>query len=133
MFRKFSVEALIDSSSKVNVIQPSFAKDLGLRICKINVDAQKIDCSRLKTYEIVIVFFQVDDKDRKSRFFEETFLLIDIGMNIAFEIRFLTLSNVKINSNNKKLKLRLYTVADHLSNTRQVELVRKKKFVIVVL
>lgn len=36
-FIEFPVEALINSASDVNVMQPSFAKNLGLRICKVNV------------------------------------------------------------------------------------------------
>lgn len=41
----------------------------------------------------------MDDKDWNSSFFEETFLLTDISMDIAFQILFLTLSNVEVNEN----------------------------------
>lgn len=43
---------------------------------------------------MVIVFFLVDNKDKKSCFFEETFLLADISIAIAFGMFFLILSNV---------------------------------------
>lgn len=45
-------------------------------------------------FGMVIASFLVDDKNRKSHFFEKTFLLADINMNIVFGISFLTLSNV---------------------------------------
>lgn len=41
-FSKFSVVALINSASKVNAMQPSFAKELGPRICKTDVGIQKM-------------------------------------------------------------------------------------------
>lgn len=64
------------------------------------MDTQKIDNYRLKTCEIVIVFFSIDNKNRKSCFFEKTFLLTDISIYITFEIAFLIMSNIKINFNN---------------------------------
>lgn len=36
-FGRFSIEALIDSGSKVHTTQPSFVRKLGLRICKTDV------------------------------------------------------------------------------------------------
>lgn len=86
------------------MIQPSFAKKPVFRISKIHVGTQKIDGSKLESYRIMIALVQLDDKDRKSRFFEKTFLLADISLNIAFGMLFLILSNVKINFENRKLK-----------------------------
>lgn len=54
---------------------------------------EKIDSSILKTYEMVILSFPIDHKDRKSYFLEETFLLVEISINIAFRMSFFTLSN----------------------------------------
>lgn len=45
---------------------------------------KKIEGSRLETFEMVIASFGVDDKHRKPRFFEETFLLVEISRDIAF-------------------------------------------------
>lgn len=49
---------------------------------------------------MVIVSFQMDDKDKKSRFFEKTFLVADINMDVAFRMSFFTLNNIKVNFNN---------------------------------
>lgn len=81
-------------------MQPTFAEKLVLRICQTNVDAQKIDGSRLETYGMIIALVQVDDKDGKSHFFEKTLLLADISMDITFRIRFFMLNNVKVTFNN---------------------------------
>lgn len=59
-----------DSYNEINVMQPSFVKKPGLRICKIDFDAQKINVSRLNTYKMIIILCSIDDKDKKSRFFE---------------------------------------------------------------
>ena len=46
---------------------------------------------------MVIASFLIEYKDKKSRFFEETFLLASFSINIVLKILFLTLSNIKIN------------------------------------
>lgn len=62
---KLLIEALIDSDREVNIMQSRFVKKLGLCIQKIDVDAQKIDGSRLETFVMVIAFFLVNDKNKK--------------------------------------------------------------------
>ena len=49
-FGKKSILALFDSSSKVNAIHPTFAKELGLLIRPTDVEAQKINNNTLDTY-----------------------------------------------------------------------------------
>lgn len=56
-FSEFLIETLINSSNKVNKIELSFARKLGSYICKTNVDVEKIDGSRLETYEMIIALF----------------------------------------------------------------------------
>ena len=51
------VRALLNSGSKVNTINPAFARKLGLYIQKTNVGAQKIDSSTLKIFGMVIADF----------------------------------------------------------------------------
>lgn len=59
-----------------------------------------IDWSKPESYKLVITLFEVDDKDGNSRFFEKTFLLINISIDIIFVMFFFTLSNVKVDFNN---------------------------------
>ena len=68
-FYEKQVRALLDSSSKVNVINPAFAWKLDLHIRKTNVGDHKIDGSALETFEMVIADFQMEDKGGKPRFF----------------------------------------------------------------
>ena len=63
------VQALINSSSKVNAMTPAYASKLGLRVRQTNLGAQKIDGSTLKRFEIVLASFQVEDKFGRARFF----------------------------------------------------------------
>lgn len=46
----------------------------------------------------------MEDKNEHSYFFEETFFLVDIDMNVAFGILFLILKNVKVNFKNREFK-----------------------------
>ncbi len=93
---KDQIEALLDSGSEVNAMSQAFAHQLGLKIWKINVRAQKIDGSTLKTYEIIVSTFFVLDKDSRERFFEKSFLLADVKPDIVLGMPFLILSNVDI-------------------------------------
>lgn len=93
---------------------------------------QKINNSRLKTLRIVIIIILINNKKRKSQFFKETFLLANINIDIAFRISFLILSNIKVNFNNQKLWQRLYTTVKAFSITKQVKLIEKKEFVIII-
>ena len=74
----------------------AFAFQLGLKIWETNIRAQKIDSITLKTYKIVVSNFSMSDKDEKERFFEESFLLADVNLNVIFGIFFLIMSNVDI-------------------------------------
>ena len=51
------VKALLNSNSKINVMNPAFIRKLGLYIQKTNVGAQKIDGSTLGTFKMVITDF----------------------------------------------------------------------------
>ncbi len=89
-------KALLNSGSKVNAMSQVFAQQLGLKIPKTNVRAHKIDGTTLETYGIVVSIFSVSDKDRKERFFEESFLLTDVKPDIVLGMLFLTMSNVDV-------------------------------------
>ncbi len=93
---KDQTKALLDSRSEVHTISPAFAQQLGLKICKTNVGAQKINGTALETYEMVVSIFFVSDKDGRERFFEKSFLLVDVKPEIVLRIPFLTMSNVDI-------------------------------------
>lgn len=73
----------------------------------------------------------MDNKKRRSGFFEKIFLLDDISIDIALGISFFTLNNVKINFIGYYIYLKIYTIAKILLTIKQVELIRKKKFATV--
>ncbi len=111
----------------------AFAQQLGLKIRKTNVGTQKIDSTTLKTYVMVVSTFSVLDKDRRERLFEESFLLADVRPDIMLGMPLLTMSNVDVNFQAWNLQWRSYTTREVLATTRQVELIRKKKFAVAVL
>ena len=75
---------------------PTFVVKLGLVTRKTNIDAQKIDSSPLVTYRMVLADFLVQDKLGKVWFFEETFLLADISMEVVLRMPFFTLSDTDV-------------------------------------
>ncbi len=130
---KDQTKALLNSRSEVNAISQAFVQQLGLKIHKTNVGAQKIDDTTLKTYAMVVSTFSVSDKNGKERFFEESFLLTDIRPDIVLGILFLTMSNVDIDFQAQNLQWRSYTTGEVFPTTRRIELIRKKEFVVVAL
>ncbi len=71
-------------------------QQLGLKIRKTNVRAQKIDGITLETYRMVVSTFSVLDKDGRERFFKENFLLADVKLDIVPGMPFLTMSNADV-------------------------------------
>ena len=94
--KKNNVQALINSGSKINAMTLRYASKLGLKVRSTNGGAQKFDKSTFKMFEIVLASFQVEDKLKKTRFFQETFLLANLNIKVVLEILFLTLSNANI-------------------------------------
>ena len=82
-FKKKEVQALINSDSEVNAMTPAYASRLSLWVYHTNIGAQKIDGFTLETFGMVLVSFQVEDKLGKAQFFQETFLLADINVEIV--------------------------------------------------
>ena len=67
--KKAAIRALINSGNKVNIMTSAYTAKLGLKFCSTNANAQKIDGSSLRTFEIVIANFKVEDKLDRARFF----------------------------------------------------------------
>ena len=90
------VLAFLNSRREVNAITPAYVAQLGLKVQKTDVGAQKIDGSSLVTYGMVIATFQVFDKLSRSWFFQGTFLLTDISMEVVLGILFVTVNNANV-------------------------------------
>ena len=114
---------MIDSASEVNAMHPTYATKLGLCARKIDVGAKKINRSHLNTFKIVIADYSVKDKLESVRFFQKTFLLANIGLEMVLEMPFLNLSKANIRFAERELVWRTYTTAEVLPTTRRVEII----------
>ena len=128
-----NVLALLNSESEVNAMTPAYAAQLDLKVRRTNVNAQKIDGSLQATYGIVIAAFQVFDMLGRSWFFQKTFLLANISMEVVLGIPFLTFSNAYIQFVKKELIWKTYTTKEVLPITCRVEFINRKEFGNVVL
>ena len=125
--------ALFDLGSKVNAIDPTFAKKISLHIRLTDVRAQKIDGTMLDIFRIVVTAFSMTDKANRVKFFEETFLLANVSLEIVFERLFLILNDANIDFLSQKLWWRTYTIKKAPPTTRCIKLVDKKEFVAAAL
>ena len=82
---------------------PFYAAVLGLRIYRTDVEAQKIDRSMLAIYGMVLDTYQLEDKYKKTRFFQETCLVDDTVIERVLEMPFLALTKIEINFAERKL------------------------------
>ena len=96
LFQKNKVQALINSGSKLNVITPVYAAELGLMTQKTSVWAQKIDGLPLATYNMASARFLIPDSLKRFWFFEKTFLLADTNMEVVLGMSFFSLSNANV-------------------------------------
>ena len=132
-FGKKSVSALFDSGSEVNAVHLAFVKELGLLIRPTDVGAQKIDDIMLETYGIVVAAFLVKDKANRVRFFEKTFLVANVSLEVVFKMLFLILSGADVDFLGRELRWRTYSIEEALPTIRRVELVDKTEFAAAVL
>ena len=75
----------------------------------------------------------MEDKDGRSRFFKEIFLLADISIDIALNMPFFILNDVKIDFVNCHIHWRSDTIVKVLPTIRQVKLIGKKEIATITL
>ena len=114
-------------------MSPAYAKRLGLKTRKTNIEGQKIDGSALEMFGMVIVDFQVEDKSGRPRFFQETFLVADTKFEVILGMPFLKISNADVAFGEGTLTWKSYTTNEALPTTKRVRLVDPKEFVIAAL
>lgn len=69
---------------------------------------------------MVIASFEIEDKLKRARFFQETFLVANISIKVVLEISFLTISNADVFFVNRKLTWRTYNPNKALLTTKRV-------------
>lgn len=109
-------------------MSPAYTSKLGLRIYHTNVGAKKIDGSTFETFRMVLANFQVENKLRRTCFFQETSLLADIRVQVVLKMPFLTFGNANIKFAKKELTWRSYITAKALPITKRIEFIDKKMF-----
>lgn len=97
-FKKSQVKiyALINSDNKMNDIVIAYMAKLGLKIQLIDVKIQKIDCSTLEIFDMVLVSFQVKNKLGQPLLLQKIFLVANTNVTMILGMLFLTHSNVNI-------------------------------------
>lgn len=87
----------------------------------------------MKTFEIVITMFISENIEGKSCFFRKTFLLTNFRIDVVLRITFLNLDNIEMNFLELGIFLKINALIKATLKIKQVKLVRKKDFIIVVL
>lgn len=80
-----------------------------------------------------IVSSSIDNVNRKSWFLENTFLWVDISIDITHKMLFFNICNVSVNFTNWKLKKRLYINIKVLHIILWEELIGEKEFAVITL
>lgn len=90
------IRALIDFGSKVIALTSVFVVNWGFLTWSTAIGMQKIDRSTLRTYNMFITGFLIQDNSSNIWFDEDIFMLADISMKVVLEIYFLVPSNLGI-------------------------------------
>ena len=123
-----NIKALIDLVCEVNAMTMAYTSKLGFKVHHTNVGAQMINSSNPKTFGMILAKFQLEDKLKKARFFQETCLLPNISVEIFLGMPFLTLSNPNVQFVKKEFTWKFFIIAKTLPTTKWVELINKKEF-----
>lgn len=123
---------LINSESKVNVIQFKQTKKLGLYVRQINIGTQKVDGTSLKKFIIIITFFEFVDKKQKSQFFKIFFYLLNWSLMLFSKYYYLTWAIWKTNFLELEFFWNTYFSTKSILITKQFKLIGQKKFVSAV-
>lgn len=127
------VQILLNFSNKVNIITLIYVANLGFKVRLTDVGAYKINGSILKIFEMVLASFQIKEEHEKIWFFQKTFLVTNISMEMILNIFFLIFSNANILFAKQELIQRLYILAKAILITKRVKVINYKKFVAVIL
>ncbi len=108
---------------------PAYIAKLGLTAQKTSVGVQKIDGSPLETHGMALARFSLQDSLGRVWFFQETFLLANISMEVVLGILFLSFSNADVKfAELEKLTWRSYIAAEALPITSRVKLIDRREF-----
>lgn len=77
---------------------------------------------------MVITSFQIKDKSKKIRYFQEILLIADNRMDIVFEMPFLTFNNIDIRFAEGDFTWRIYMAKKALPSIKRVQIINLKKF-----
>ena len=72
----------------------------------------------LDTFKMVVAVFSVTDKANQVKFFEETFLVTNVSLEVVFIMPFLTLSDTDVNFLGQEFRWRTYTTKKAPSTTK---------------
>lgn len=114
---------LINFGSKVNAMSPVFAATLSLTTKITNVGTQKIDSFFLKTDDMVLAGFSLQNSLEKIQFLRKIFLLAITSMKIVLKIFFSFFNIVNLWFNTEKFTWRFYTIIEALPTTKSMELI----------
>lgn len=106
---------------------------LGFKVQLTNIGAQKIDGSAFKIFRMVLASFWVNDKLGRSRFFQKTFLLTNISMEVVLGIFFLNFNNEDVLSEEQNVTWSSYIPVKDLLMTKQVQIIGHNEFVAIAL
>ena len=127
------MRVMIELSSEVNAMYPTYSTKLGFCTRKIIVGIPKIDGSYLDIFKMIIADYLVKNKLEWVRFFYGTFLLANISLEIVSEMLFLTFSKANVRFAKREFVWRTYMAAETLLTTKRVEIINKREFAAVAL
>lgn len=98
------------------------------------MNTQKVDGISLKMFEMIIALFKFKNKKTKLCFFEKTFFIANLSINLILKMLFLRLNDVQVYFLILELFQKAYiTTTRAIKTTKSIELIEKKEFAVIAL
>ena len=122
--------AVMNSKTKINLINNVFAKKFKLILfdvffCEIMI----FDSNQFKIYEIYFVRLKVSNENDVSRFFNESFLKVDLLWDISLDLSWFKLSKIEMNWIADKIRFWQLSIQNLLFIMNRIEEIESKKLI----
>ena len=131
--KNVEIYAFLDSEAEISLINNIFVKKFKLVSFDVsNCEIMIIEHNRIKFYDVYFVQIEISNANEINRFFNESFLEIDLNWSITLDLSWHQLSKIDVNWIDDKVRFWSLNVKFIFFITNRIEKIESKKLAIVI-